>query len=67
MPDDNRTAIKTNAEDGIAEASGDGFRARQHSLKDQIEADAYLSGAVAATRKHRGLRFTKLIPPGAST
>ena len=67
MPEANRTAITNNSKDGIAEASGDGFRARQHPLKDQIEADEYLDGATAAGRKHRGLRFSKLIPPGIST
>lgn len=37
-----------------------------HSLRDQIEADKYFSGknATAATRPERGLRFSKLIPPG---
>lgn len=37
-----------------------------HSLRDQIEADKYFSGksTTAASRPERGLRFSKIIPPG---
>jgi hypothetical protein len=38
----------------------------QHKLSDQIAADRYLNSKDAAKSKTRGLRFTKLVPPGAS-
>jgi len=44
----------------------DGVVADQHPLPDQIEADRYLRSREAAEKPHRGLRFTKLIPPGAA-
>lgn len=51
---------------GPAEASGDSGSVKQHSLRDQIEADRYLaSKAAAANATHRGLRFNKIVPPGA--
>ena len=43
MADDLKDAIKQNA-DGPAEARGDSGSVRQHSVKDQIEADKYLPG-----------------------
>jgi len=56
-------AIRDNAA-GPQSASGDEGSIRQHPLKDQIEADRYLASKTAASRPHRGLRFTKLNPPG---
>jgi len=43
----------------------DGTVAEQHSLRDQIAADRYLKGAKAVENPTRGLRFTKIKPPGA--
>ena len=63
MPDDLEQSIRDNAE-GPAEARGDSGSMKQHSLKDQIEADRYLASKQAAKSKSRGLRFTKLVPPG---
>jgi len=57
-------AIQQNAE-GPAEVSGDAGTVKQHSLRDQIEADRYLASKEAAGQPQRGLRFNKLIPPGA--
>ena len=37
----------------------------QQSVDDQIKADQYLAAKQAATKSHLGLRFTKIIPPGA--
>jgi len=34
-------------------------------LTEQIEADRYLASKAAAKSKSRGLRFNKLVPPGA--
>ena len=37
----------------------------QHEIADQIKADEYLAAKAAARKSHFGLRFTKIIPPGA--
>jgi hypothetical protein len=37
----------------------------QQSIDDQIKADQYLAAKNAATKPQLGLRFTKIIPPGA--
>lgn len=57
--------IRSNAQ-GPAKASGDSGSVEQHSLKDQIEADRFLASKAAVRSKSRGVRFTKLAPPGAS-
>lgn len=64
MPDDLTNAIKENAT-APAEASVDGQSVKQHPLRDQIEADRYVSSKAAA-RKRLGIRMTKVVPPGAS-
>jgi hypothetical protein len=46
-------------------ATVDGVTVQQHPLGDLIAADKYLKGQAAAKTPSRGLRFTKLIPPGA--
>lgn len=56
--------IRTNAE-GPAKVSGDAGSVEQHKLTEQIEADRYLRSKEAARSKNRGLRFNKLVPPGA--
>lgn len=58
-------AIRENAQ-GPAEAHGDSGGVKQHSLKDQIEADRFLASKQAVKSKSRGVRFTKIAPPGAS-
>ena len=58
-------SIRDNAA-GPAKASGDSGSMEQHKLADQIAADRYLCAKDAAKSKSRGLRFTKLVPPGAS-
>jgi len=55
--------IRENAE-GPAKVTGDAGSVEQHSLRDQIEADRYLNSKQAANTKGRGLRFSKLVPPG---
>lgn len=64
MADDLEQTIHDNAE-GSAKASGDSGSVEQHPLPDQIEADRYLASKKAAKSKNLGLRFTKVIPPGA--
>jgi len=63
MPEELEQAIKDNAA-GPARAAVDGQSVEQHSLRDQIEADRYLASKEAVRRKDRGLRLTRLIPPG---
>ncbi len=57
-------AIRENAV-GPAKASGDSGSFEQHSIQDQIAADQYLASKRAATKPHRGLRFSRIVPPGA--
>lgn len=64
MSDDLDQKIRENAE-GPAKASGDAGSVEQHKLTEQIEADRYLASKEAAKSKQRGLRFNKLVPPGA--
>ena len=63
--DDLKKAIRRNAK-GPAKASGDSGSIEQHPLRDQIEADRYLSAKKAAKAKRLGLRITKLVPPGTA-
>jgi hypothetical protein len=56
--------IETNAQ-GPRRASGDQGSMEQHSLLDQIEADRYLRGQQALRKGKLGIRFAKLVPPGA--
>jgi len=63
MAEDLDQTIKDNAA-GPAKASVDGQSVEQQSLRDQIEADRYLASKEAVRRKDRGLRLTRLIPPG---
>ena len=64
MADDLDDTIRENAE-GPAKVTGDVGSVEQHSLGDQIEADRYLNSKQAARKKGSGLRFSKLVPPGA--
>jgi hypothetical protein len=64
MPDELEQAIKDNAA-GPAKASVDGQSVEQHALRDQIEADRYLSGKEATRKKGLGVKLVKLEPPGA--
>ena len=64
MADNLDDTIRENAE-GPAKASGDSGSMEQHKPSEQIEADRYLLSKAAAKSKSRGLRFNKLVPPGA--
>jgi len=64
MPIDIDQAITDNAS-GPKRAQGDSGSVEQHSLIDQIEADRYLASKAAAKRRDRGLRMTRISPPGA--
>lgn len=56
--------IRENAE-GPAEVVGDSGSMKQHPLKDQVEADRYLSSKRASRASGLGVRVSKLVPPGA--
>lgn len=64
MADELDTTIRENAA-GPAEVQTDAGRVKQHSLRDQIEADRYLASKQATARKGLGVVFKKLVPPGA--
>jgi hypothetical protein len=64
MADDLQDVLKKNAA-GPASAEVDGQRVTQHKLKDQIEADRYMKSSEAVAKGHRGLRISKLVPPGS--
>lgn len=65
MPDDSiEQSIRDNAQ-GPAKASGDSGSVEQHSLRDQVEVDKYLTSKQAVRQKHRGLRLSRLVPPSA--
>lgn len=64
MADSLDDTILENAQ-GPAKAAGDAGSMEQHKLTEQIEADRYLTSKAAAKSKSRGLRFNKLVPPGA--
>jgi hypothetical protein len=48
-----------------AKASGDAGSVEQHKLADQIAAAKFLGAKEAVKKPKRGLRFNKLVPPGA--
>jgi hypothetical protein len=65
MADDLKTTIQHSAS-GPAKATGDSGSMEQHPLPDVIEADKHLGASSAiAQRKSRGIRFNKLVAPGA--
>lgn len=65
MPDEVTNAIEENAQ-GPKKASGDSGSVEQHPLTEQIAADKYLASKEAMKSRSRGVRFSKLIPPGAA-
>ena len=64
MPENLQETIRESA-NAPAKASGDAGSVEQHKLTEQIAADKYLAAKEAVTKKKRGLRFNKLVPPGA--
>ncbi len=64
MTEELKDKIQENAS-GPKRARGDSGEIEQHDLKDQIEADRYLASKAAAKNKTLGIRFAKLVPPGA--
>ena len=64
MPEELDSTLRENAT-GPAKVAGDAGSVEQHSLPDQIAADRYLQAMAAGKANRRGLRFSKLVPPGA--
>ena len=64
MDDDLDRTIQDNAA-GPRKAAGDSGSVEQHPLRDQVEADRYLSSKKAARSKGLGVKISKLVPPGA--
>lgn len=64
MSNDLDQNIRDNAS-GPAKATGDSGSVEQHKLRDQVEADRYLESKKATRRKGVGVKFAKLVPPGA--
>ena len=51
---------------GPAAVTTDGLSVQAQPLPDLVEADRYLATKAAAGSRGRGLRITKLVPPGAA-
>lgn len=64
MSDELREAIESTAT-GPKRVRTDAGEVESQDISKQIEADKYLSARAAMSTKHRGLRFTKIIPPGS--
>lgn len=64
MPEPLDLSIAENAA-GPKRAQGDSGSVEQHPLKDQIETDRYLASKAASKRPDRGLRMSRIAPPGA--
>lgn len=58
-------AIRENIE-GPKRATGDTGSVEQHSPSEQAAGDRYLATKTAMTKPHRGIRITRLVPPGAA-
>lgn len=65
MSDTIKDAIEQSAT-GPRKASGDSGSVEQHSLPDQIAADKYVESRTASRVASLGLKFNKLVPPGAA-
>jgi hypothetical protein len=57
--------IETLAEGKIASSTIDGNSATAQPIAGLIQADQYLAAKTAASKRRRGIRFSKIINPGA--
>lgn len=66
MPDidDINNRIAQTASDGISKVVVRDDEVTVLSIDDQIKAANHVAAQSAASKAHRGLRFTKLVPPG---
>lgn len=65
MSDELQDQIEQQASEPVS-GTNDGQSFTQRSLKDLIEADRYLKSAAASKSKSRGIRYSKLKPPGTT-
>ena len=63
---DQSDQINTNAQKP-ATVTADSVTTVQHPIESQILADQYAAAAAGVKKKYRGLRFNKLINPGAAS
>lgn len=59
------TAALVAALDAPASVSGDAGSVSNRPLAELIEADRYVAGKDAGAKARRGLRITRLLPPGS--
>ncbi len=64
MSDDLTSSIRESAQ-GPKRVKSDNFEAEAHPLPDQIAVDRYTKANSSAARRPLGLRFRKMVPPGA--
>ena len=58
------TTTIANAAQGVASVNIDGNQVNAVDVSKIIQADGHLAANAGVAKRHRGLRFTKLIPPG---
>ena len=63
MSDEVSDALKTAAQQP-KRVRTDAGEVEAHDLEQQIAADKYSKGNTAAAKPNRGIRFTRLVPPG---
>lgn len=64
MADEITDAIEQAAQEP-KRVKGDMGEVEAHPIRELIEADKYMRSKEAASKRTGGLRFTKLVPPGA--
>ena len=64
MPENSESPLEENAHSPKS-VTGDAGSVEQHSLKDQIELDRYRASKAASKSKGRGIRISRMMPPGA--
>lgn len=50
---------------GPKSSSENGRSMTEHDIDSLIKADNHVSGKIAGSKNHMGLRFGKIVPPGA--
>ena len=64
MASDDRTAAIDSSAQGPKRVRTDAGEVESQDIEQQIAADKYLAAKAAMSRKGRGLRMNKLLPPG---
>jgi hypothetical protein len=50
---------------GLKKVSNDAGSVEQHPITELIVADRYLASKQAMSRRNRGIRISRIVPPGA--